>query len=80
MKKFYNLAARFFREKIQPFIIISFFPEFYTSLLVTLSLAMIGWVFGLVAVIILIVYACLPNKVTGILSIIFCLISGKIVR
>ena len=38
---------------------------------------MVGWVFGLVAVIILIVYACLPNKVTGILSIIFCLISGK---
>ena len=54
------------------------FSEFYTSMLATLSLAMIGWVFGLAGMIVLIIYACLPNKITGILSIILCFISGKL--
>lgn len=50
--------------------------DFYTTMLATLSLSMIGWVFGLAAMIVLIIYACLPNKITGIVAIILCFISG----
>lgn len=50
--------------------------EYYTDQLATLSLAMIGWVFSIAAVVILIVYACLPNKITAIVAIILSFLAG----
>lgn len=50
--------------------------DYYTSQIWSLSLAMVGWVFSLAAMIVIIVYACLPNKITGIVTIILCLIGG----
>lgn len=49
---------------------------FYTSQIWTLSLAMVGWVFSLAAMIVLIVYACLPNKILAIVAIILCFVAG----
>ena len=51
-------------------------PAFYTSQVATLSLAMIGWVFSLAAMVVLIVYACLPNKILAYVCIVLCFISG----
>ncbi|XP_060582296.1 uncharacterized protein LOC132738720 [Ruditapes philippinarum] len=50
--------------------------QYYTDQLWTLSLAMIGWVFSIAAMVVLIVYACLPNKITAIVAIILCFLAG----
>lgn len=49
---------------------------YWTSQIWSLSLGMVGWVFSVAAMVILIVYSCLPNKITAIVAIIMCFIGG----